>query len=390
MGPLATQILGDLGAEVITVETPGLSLNRAMTPGPHPGMSGLALNLLRNKHSIIIDLSVDDGRRLAMRIAATCDVFISNLRPSSLDRLGLDFSSLVEQRPDIVYCQAQGFPSESSYADDPAYDDVIQAAAGIADLGERVDGRPALVPTILADKVSGMVIAQMVLAGLLRRERTGEGAQIEVPMSEVVTSFVLVEHAAAATAIPAQGPPGYARILTPHRRPAATKDGWVHVLPYNRRNYLDLFEAGGRFDMFEDPRIGSVQNRLQYSDALYAEVAKILLGRTTKDWLKFCRDHEIPASPVRTLDELINEQPLAEHPRTGPYRATRPFGRLIGSESTTVRHHAPMQGEDTRTILTNVGLASAEIDRLIEEKTVRTEPQERVRRRKPDLEQNPL
>lgn len=365
MGPLATQMLGDLGADVITVETPSKATNRAMTPGPKPGLSGVAMNLMRNKRSVILDLATERGRAVARSLAARCDVVVTSLRPGSLRRLGLDYQSIVAAHPGVVYCQAQGYPSESPQADEPAYDDVIQAAGGVADLGVRVDGVPALVPTVLADKVSGLVISQAVLAALIRRARTGMGAHIEVPMSEVMASFVLVEHGGAAMSEPPQGSAGYRRILAPSRRPAATKDGWVHVLPYTRRNYDDLFTAGGRTELVGDQRVASISSRVEHADELYRAVASILATRTTDEWLEFCSERQIPASAVRTLDELISAQPVEQHPTAGDYHVIRPFGRFDGRTEFRVRRHAPTQGQHTREVLAEAGFADVEIDDLV-------------------------
>lgn len=378
MGPLATQILADLGADVITVESPQPSLNRAMSPGPADGLSGIALNLLRNKRSIVIDLGGAEGKELAARLAANCDVFVSNLRRSSLSRLGLAYDDLRQLRPDIIYCQAQGFPSDSAESEEPAYDDVIQAASGFGHLGLLVNGAPSLVPTIICDKLAGLVMAQNILAALFRKARTGRGAEIEVPMTEAATSFVLVEHAAAATAVPPQGLAGYRRIMTPNRRPAATSDGWVHVLPYSRRNYNDLFMAGDRPDLVDDPRTETPQDRIRNSSDLYAEIAAILATRTTAEWLSFCREHGIPASPVRTLEELVESQPVLEHPRAGAYHATRPLGRLDKVRKPLIRHHAPFQGENSRDILSEFGLEEEEVDRLIRSGVVASEAQVRT------------
>src|SRR5215813_12195925 len=163
MGPMATQILGDLGADVITVENAHGETNRVMGPGPHPALSGTSLNLLRSKRNIALDLKHPDGRDVLMRLAATCDVFVTNLRRSSLGRLRLSYDEVRYARPDIVYCQAQGFPADTD-------------AAG------RAYGEPRLVPTLVADKVAGLTIVYAVLAALFHRERSGEGQYIEVPM----------------------------------------------------------------------------------------------------------------------------------------------------------------------------------------------------------------
>jgi crotonobetainyl-CoA:carnitine CoA-transferase CaiB-like acyl-CoA transferase len=354
MGPLATQILGDLGADVITVEDPKGTLSRVMTPGPVPQLSGIALNLLRNKRNVVLDLKDPEGRARALDIAATVDVVVTNLRPGTLDRLRLTYEDVAAVRPDIVYCQAQGYPSDSPAADAPAYDDVIQAGSGIPDTFRRQGGVPVLVPTLVADKVSGLTIAYAVLAALLHRERTGEGQRVEVPMIDVMKAFTLVEHAGAATAVPPQGPPGYPRILNPERQPQRTADGWINVLAYTRENYEDLFREGGRPDLADDERISTARSRIAHADSLYRDVAAVLTSRTTDVWLAFCAANGIPASGVPTLEELVDELPQDDHPRAGRYRVIPQPVRFSSFPGPTVHRPAALSGEHTEEVLAEV------------------------------------
>jgi crotonobetainyl-CoA:carnitine CoA-transferase CaiB-like acyl-CoA transferase len=351
MGPLATQIFGDLGADVITVEDPRGTLSRVMTAGPHPQLSGVALNLLRNKRNIVLDLKSESGHRAFLDLVATADVLVTNLRPGTLDRLHLNYDEVAAVRPDLVFCQAQGYPSDSAAADAPAYDDVIQAATGLPDAFRRFGDEPQFAPTLMADKVSGLTIAYAVMAALLHRERTGEGQRVEVPMVDVMTAFVLVEHAGAATARPAQGDPGYQRILNPERRPQRTRDGWVSVLPYTRQNFVDLFRAGDRPDLAEDQRIGTTRDRLDHADDLYREVATIIAGRTTDEWLDFCAAHDVPASVVPTLDELVDALPEDVHPVAGRYKVLPQPVRFSRMTGPTVRRAAALSGEHTDEVL---------------------------------------
>jgi len=345
MGPLATQILGDLGADVITVEDPKGTLSRVMTAGPVPQLSGLALNLLRNKRNVVLDLKSVEGRQHLLDIASTVDVLVTNLRPGTLGRLGLTYDEVTEARPDIVYCQAQGYPSDSPAADAPAYDDVIQAGSGMPDAFRRQGGVPVLVPSLVADKVSGLTIAYAVMAALFERERTGRGQRVEVPMIDVMTAFTLVEHAGAATAVPPQGPPGYGRILNPERQPQRTRDGWINVLAYTRENYEDLFREAGRPDLADDERIRSAQSRIAHADALYREVAEVLTTRTTAEWLDFCAAARIPASAVPTLEELVDALPEDEHPLAGRYKVIPQPVRFSSHTGPTVHRHAALSGE---------------------------------------------
>ncbi len=363
MGPFATQQLGDLGADVITIEDRSGDTNRSMGPGPVPGLSGVSMNLMRNKRSVGIDLKAAAGREAFLRLVASADAVVTNLRPGPLGRLGLTYEEVAEVRPDIVFCQAHGYPSDSEHADAPAYDDIIQSASGVGELFERQGHRPNLLPTLVADKVSGYAITTAVLAALLHRNRTGEGQRIEVPMIEVMRSFVLVEHGAGAIPQPSLDTAGYRRILTAERRPQQTADGWINVLPYVESHYHALFTAGGRLELLDDPRIESRESRIANSDSLYREVADILRQRTTAEWLKFCAEEGIPATAAASLEDLVADLPLAEHPVGGEYRVIPPPVRY-GATPATVRTAAPTVGQNGREVLAECGYTDDELDGL--------------------------
>ncbi len=368
MGPYATQILGDLGAEVIAVEEASGDTNRIMGPGPSRGMSGISLNLLRNKRNVCLNLKSEAGRDAFLRIAATCDVLVTNLRPAPLARLRLDYAAIREVRADIVMCQAHGWPSDGADANKPAYDDVIQASAGIADAFERQSGTFALAPTLVADKVGGLTIVYAVLAAMFHRERTGEGQFVEVPMIDALTSFTLVEHGCAAIPEPPLGPAGYPRVLAAERRPYATTNGWVAVLPYSASNYNDLFREGGRLDLIDDPRVLSAAARVANAADLYALIDPIIATRSSEFWIEYCSRHDIPAGAVRSLDDLVAELPIEQHPTLGAYRQIPPPVRFAATPA-SVRRHAPMLGEHGREVLLEVGLSDDAIDALIGEST---------------------
>jgi crotonobetainyl-CoA:carnitine CoA-transferase CaiB-like acyl-CoA transferase len=363
MGPMATQILGDLGADVITVEAEKGETNRVMGAGPHRHLSGVSLNLLRSKRNIGVNLRHPDGREVLLRLAATCDVFVTNLRPGPLRRLRLRYEDVAAVRPDIVYCQAQGFPADSARADDPAYDDIIQSATGVADATLRAYGEPTLIPTIFADKVAGLTIVYSILAALFLRERTGKGQHIEVPMVEAVKAFMLVEHGAAAVPQPPVGPPGYQRVLSPERRPQRTADGWISVLPYSKEQYDAIFAAGGRDDLLGDARYADGRARIANSDFLYQQVRAILGQRTTAEWLEFCQVNQVPATAVVTLDEMVADQPIATHPLTGDYRQVRPGARLSATPMRPSRP-APLPGQHNKEVLLEIGYTCEQIGEL--------------------------
>jgi crotonobetainyl-CoA:carnitine CoA-transferase CaiB-like acyl-CoA transferase len=376
MGPLATQILGDLGADVVNIEPTIGTLARVMSPGPHRGLSGIALNLLRNKRNVSLDLKDGRARDIALKLIDGADVFVTNLRPGPLARLGLDYESVAARKSDIVYCQAQGFPSDGDQADDPAYDDIIQAASGLADLFTRVNGVPALAPTIMADKISGMTMVSAILAALFHRERTGRGQRVEVPMIDAMRAFILVEHGAAAVARPPQGRPGYQRILNPHRRPQATLDGWVHILPYSKENYVELFGSAERSDLVEDPRIQSARSRIEYAGELYELVAEVAAKRTTDEWLTFCREKEIPATRVLTLEDLVDGLPEANHPVAGAFGLIPSGARFYGTPLQEDRLPAAMTGQHSRSVLSELGLSDDEVETLVAEGVVRVYDEE--------------
>ncbi|HET9732841.1 MAG TPA: CoA transferase [Acidimicrobiales bacterium] len=361
MGPLATQILGDLGAEVMTIEPANGETNRVMGAAPHPELSGVSLNLLRNKRNVKLDLKSKAGRDAFLKIAATCDVMVTNLRPGPLTRLGLTYADVRQVREDIVYCRAHGFPSDGPRADDPAYDDIIQAATGVADAFTRTTGEPSLVPTIFADKVSGLTVTYAVLAALYHRSVSGEGQEIEVPMVDAATAFMLVEHGAGAVPRPPLAPAGYPRILTGERRPQRTLDGWVSVLPYSKGHWDTLFEIGGRTELVGDERMATGRARLANSAFLYRQLADILASRSTGYWLEFCAEHSIPASPVASLDDLVDALPEAEHPVTGTYKVVPPPARFSRTPASGTRRPAPLVGQHTEEVLAEVGMTAEEI-----------------------------
>lgn len=354
MGPLATRTLGDLGADVIAVEALRGEPHRTMGPGPHQQLSGIALNLMRNKRSIALDLKAAEGRRAFLDLAATADAMVTNLRPGPVNRLGLDLASIQAVRPDIIYCQAHGYPSDSDQAEAPAYDDIIQSASGVGDVFRRAGHEPTLMPTLVADKVAGLTIATAVLAALVHRATTGEGQHVEIPMIDVTRAFILTEHGAGAISEPPVTGPGYPRILTPQRKPQPTVDGWINVLPYDRDHYIALFTEGGRPDIETDRRFRTRAGRFENSDSLYRDVAAILATRTTAEWLSFCKHHGIPATAAATLDDMVAELPLAEHPTAGAYRVIPPPERFSATP-TGVHRPAPMIGEHGRQLLTEIG-----------------------------------
>jgi crotonobetainyl-CoA:carnitine CoA-transferase CaiB-like acyl-CoA transferase len=363
MGPYATQVLGDLGADVITVEPRLGEANRAMGPGPLPQLSGVALNLLRNKRNIAIDFKHPAGRAALLDVAAACDVFVTNLRPGTLRRAGLGYADVAAVRPDVIYCQAHGYRSDGPRADDPAYDDVIQTESGVADVTSRLTGRPMVSATIMADKVCGLTIVYSITAALYRRAVTGEGERIEVPMIDTMKAFNLVEHGAAAIPEPPLGPPGYTRVLARERGPWPTRDGWIMALPYTKEHFDSIFAGTGRDDLLGDERYSTAGLRIANAPYLYDVVGAMMGERTTGEWLGFFRAQDIPASAVTTLEEMVEELPVVEHPVAGRYRQIPP-AVAFSRAPLSVHRPAPLIGQDTDEVLREVGYDRAAIDDL--------------------------
>jgi crotonobetainyl-CoA:carnitine CoA-transferase CaiB-like acyl-CoA transferase len=311
MGPYATQILGDMGASVIKVESPDGDVFRNAEPMRHPGMGAAFLNLNRNKRSIVLDLKREADLRALKELIAAADVFVSNVRPHSLQRLGLDYASLQPANPRLVYCGAYGYSEEGPYAGQPAFDDIIQARSGMAHFqGANSGTGPQYVNTILADKVAGLSIAYAIPMALYERERSGLGQAIEVPMFETLVSFLAVEQLAGQTFVPGLGATGYARVMSPHRKPYRTLDGHIALLPYTSGQWHRFFTLAGRADLAGEPRYADMAGRSANIDELYETLAGIVATRSTAQWLELLRDADIPHSEVMRFDELLNDEHL--------------------------------------------------------------------------------
>ncbi|MEU0885912.1 CoA transferase [Lentzea sp. NPDC005914] len=359
MGPYATQILGDLGADVVKVESPAGDSLRVPPPYQHVGMSSLALGLNRNKRAIAVDLKDERGKRIFRELVATADVLVTNMRPQALERLGVDFDSIRHDR--LVYCQAQGFSGE--LRDRAAYDEIVQGASGTVDLMMRATGTPDYVPTVLADKVSSLTIAYSVLAALMHRERTGLGQHVEVPMTETMLAFNLVEHLGGETFVPAHGPLGFARSLQPNHRAVRTKDGYACIATYGARNVADFFTVAGRPDLAEDPRFDNPDALYEHFEEFYDLMAKLALERTTDEWEELCSRHSIPFGRVAGLEDLVSRLDTAEHPSEGTIRVVPPPVRFSATPA-SVRRHAPRLGEHNAEILAELGYTAQQISEL--------------------------
>ncbi len=360
LGPYATQILGDYGADVIKIEPPGGDIMRQAGPMKHAGMGHIFINANRNKRSVLLDLRQAHQRSLLLRLCATADVLAFNIRPASMARLGLSWEAVRAVNPNIIYCGAYGYSEGGPYADWPAYDDLIQGAACIPWLmTQSGSSEPRYVPATFADRVTGLNMVHAVLAALIARHRLGHGQSVEVPMFECLLQFVLGEHLGGETWQPAIGPMGHARMLAPHRKPYATQDGHLCALMYNDAHWQAFLKLVGEPGLFQsDPRFGNQQQRLAHIDALYAFVQQHMRHKTSREWLQLFTQHDIPVMPMMKLDDLLHDPHLAatggwqdlEHPLEGRLRQLRPPVRM--SETPTgIWRGAPALGEHTQEVL---------------------------------------
>ncbi len=359
MGPFATQILGDMGADVIKVESPDGDVFRYVTPFRNRGMSAAFLNLNRNKRSIALDLKREDERQILLELLTVADAFVTTVRPQAMRKLCLDYEHLSERNPRLIYCSANGFSEEGPYAGRPAFDDIIQAMSGMASLqGQNGSDGPQYVNTVLADKTVGLTVAYSIAMALYERERSGRGQAIEVPMFEAMVSFILTEHMAGETFCPAQDSMGYERVLSSYRRPYRTKDGYIGLLPYTTAQWCRFFEAAGKPELAKDSRVTDQVLRSRNIHELYRILAEIVAERTTAEWVELLGAADLPIAPVLSPEDLLHDEHLLAlnffrretHPSEGEVRTIGipvRFSRTPGE----IRRHAPRLDEHREEIL---------------------------------------
>jgi len=373
MGPYATQILGDYGADVIKVEPPEGDVMRHNAPLRTKGMGHIFMNANRNKRSVVLDLKKDAGREACLAIAKGADVLVYNIRPQAMARLRLGYDEVRAVNPRIVYVGAFGYSQRGPYAAKAAYDDLIQGATGLPWLLKEAGAEsPRYVPATMADRTVGLHIVNAVCAALYRREKSGRGQRIDVPMFESLLQTVMGEHMGGYTFVPQLGAPGYARMLAAERLPYATKDGYVCVLVYNDKQWRAFFALIGRPELLADPRYATPTARSRNFDESNRLVAEAMRARSTAEWIEALEAADIPVQRMNSLSDIVADPHLAaigyfrevEHPSEGRIRSMAVPSEW--SESTPeYRRHAPRLGEHTREVLREAGLAESAIEQLI-------------------------
>ena len=371
LGPLATQTLGDMGADIVKIEGPAGDTTRYTGPKRSDDMSALYMGLNRNKRSLVLDLKQDAAKDVLWRLIEDADVFLHSIRPQAIDRLGFGYDAVLARNPRMVYAGVHGFRMDGPYAGRPAYDDVIQGLSGSADLMARLVGEPRYMPTIMADKTCGLVTVNAILAALYERERSGRGQFVEIPMLETMVAFNMADHIFGHAFEPPEGPMGYSRVLTPSRRPYKTKDGYICLLAYTDPQWERFWAEVGAPELKDDPRFDSLASRADNIEAVYSLAGEYVAERTTAAWLEILPRLEIPCGEIVELESLPDDPHLQaigffrteDHPTEGavtvPDIPVR-FSRTPGS----INRLQPKLGEHSAEILREAGYSASDIEAL--------------------------
>jgi len=380
MGPYATQILADLGADVIKVEPPEGDILRDVGPMRNPGMGHIYLHVNRNKRSVVLDLKQPAGRDAALRLAEKSDVLVFNVRPQAMARLGLSYEDVKKVNPKIIYAAAVGYGEGGPYSGKSAYDDLIQGAAAVPALTQMSGADlPRYAPVTLADRSVGLNVAIAINAALYYREKTGRGQSIEVPMFESLVQFVMGDHLGGLSFDPPIGEAGYKRLIAKHRRPYATNDGYVCVLIYNDKQWQSFFDLIGKPELKDDPRFRNHTERGVNIAEVYAYVADVMQTRSTADWLQALDAADIPVMPMHTPSSLVTDPhleasgffQLVDHPTEGKLRMMKPT--LSWSEGPlTIRNLPPSLGQHSAEILREAGYSNEDITEMVKNQVTRT------------------
>lgn len=371
-GPLATQMLGDMGADVIKIESPEGDAPRHTGPARSVGMAALFMGLNRSKRSLVLDLKNEGAKDALWRLIATADVLVHSMRPQKIEKLGFNHEKVCGQNPRLIYAALHGYRDGGPYSGQPAYDDVIQGQSGIAALMSMVAGEPRYAPMIIADKTCALSIAGAVSTALFARERTGRGQFVEIPMFEQMVSFVLGEHLFGHNFVPPMGSLGYTRVLASWRRPYKTRDGYLCMMAYTQLHWRKFWTMVGKPELHGDPRFDSIASRAGNIVELYELAGACIAGKTTAEWLALLREREIPAARMSSLDDVMADPQLAAsgffkratHPSEGEILYTDLPVRFSDTAISPERLQ-PRLGEHSIEVLREAGLGANEIEALV-------------------------
>jgi len=372
LGPWACQMFADMGADVIKIEQPRGDSNRTLGAAQNPGMAALYLTCNRNKRSLVLDLRQDGARDALLALVKDADVFVHNNRPQVMTKLRLEYADMKKVNPKIIYCGAYGYAKKGPYGALGALDDSIQAVSGIASLSTMTLGEPRYLPTIVADKTTALTVVYGVLAALFHRERSGEGQELEVPMFETMVNFVMAEHLWGMTFDPPKGAPGYTRLMSHHRKPYKTLDGYIAILPYLDAHWEKFCRLTDHQDLIDAPQFKTLADRVRNIDDTYRITGEIMATRKTREWLDLFDKSGVPTIVVNSLEDLANDPHLNatgfwkfyDHPTEGRLRMPA-FPVNFSSTPADIRLPAPRLGEHTREVLSAAGLSEAQIEALL-------------------------
>jgi crotonobetainyl-CoA:carnitine CoA-transferase CaiB-like acyl-CoA transferase len=371
-GPLATQTLGDMGADVIKIEAPEGDAPRHTGPTRSPGMAALFMGLNRSKRSLVLDLTKQGAKDALWRLIEGADVFAHSMRPQKIEKHGFGHQAVCARNPRMIYAAIHGYREGGPYSRQPAYDDVIQGQSGVAALMSEIAGEPRYAPTILADKTTALALVGAISAALYAREKTGRGQFVEVPMFESMVSFLLAEHLFGHCFVPPVGKLGYTRVMGAWRRPYKTRDGYLCMMAYTERHWRKFWAMVGKPEVCDDPRFNSIATRSHNVVALYELAGACLADKTTDEWLALLRELEIPAARMVSLDGLVDDPQLkagdffkrAQHPSEGEIVYTDMPVRFSDGAATGERLQ-PQLGEHSIAVLREAGLSENEIKALL-------------------------
>ena len=376
-GPMATMMLGDQGADVVKIEPPDIGdLTRALGGKARP-ISPFFSTLNRNKRSVVLNLKDPAGVALLKRLVAEADVFVQNFRPGTAERLGFGEDVLRQVKEDLIYVSISGFGEKGPYVHKRVYDPVIQALSGLTDIqADPETGRPRMMRLIIPDKVTALTAAQAITAALLARERTGQGQHVRLAMLDAVVSFLwhegMTQYTFMGSDIGVARPPDTRDLIF------ETADGYLTAAAVSDKEWHGMTRALERPEWLEDPRFSTPASRVKYADVRLEMTADVLKERTSAEWLERLDAEQVPSAPVNRKPDVLTDPQVhandliveSDHPHAGHMRQARPAARFEGTPTELLRQPAPLLGEQTDAVLTELGLSAARLAELREAGTI--------------------
>ena len=372
MGPFTTQILGDLGAEVIKIETPEGDLTRDIGVGHSKKMTSVFLGVNRNKKSLVLNLKEKKAKEVLWRLLKKSDIFIHNMRPEKIEKLGFGPLVVAKKLPKIIFVGLYGYGIGSVYSGQPAYDDIIQGQSGLAGLYIKKKGRPEFVPSVIADKSIGLIASTGLLASYIKKLKTGKGSCLEISMFEGMVSYLLIEHQYGDIFYPPLSKLGYPRLLSNKRKPYKTLDGYMCILPYTDKQWFKFFDIINMPELKKDKSFSSVKERSKKINILYKLIEKKIKKKNNKELVRVLKKNDIPHGVLNTLENLKKDKHLKKvdffrnyyHPSEGKLLIPD-TGIKIDNKSLPIRYHQPNLGEQSKEILEELGYTKKEIDNIL-------------------------